>query len=1121
MPDTRRYVERLQVQLDGGDSTEHSHRPALADYLESFDSRIVATNEPRRVEAGAPDYSVGRRRGHGLLLVGKIEAKDVGIDLDGIHADSERRTPRTREGEQLHRYREAFDNLIFTDYIQFRWYRRGERRLDATLGSFEHGKIRETQKGIASVEALITDFLNTAPIRIRTARTLAERMARLTDLMHVIVLASIANGTVSSTTKSLQQAFKDVLVSDLTNETFADMFCQTIAYGLFAARVRHDPASGPFEGLGAAAEIPRTNPFLRQVFSLITGPDLEDEPYSGLVDDLAQLLDDTDMVSVLRDFGTQVRRDPIVHFYETFLGEYNPRLRDIRGVYYTPMPVVSYITRSIDQLLIDRFDVAEGLADTSTVDGGEHRVLVLDPATGTGTFLYEVINIVRQRIGDAGMAGAWAPYVREHLLPRMFGFEIMMAPYAVAHLKLGLQLAGQDLPETEREAWAYNFEHDDRVGVFLTNALDPGETRSDILFGQFISDEANAAGHVKTDLPIMVVLGNPPYQGQSMNASERLTAVDGRKTKVRTFIGQLLLDYYTVNGEPLGERNPKWLQDDYVKFIRFGQWRINQTGRGILGFVTNHTYLDAPTFRGMREKLLRSFDDIYVIDLHGSIRRHEQPPEGGIDENVFDQIQQGVSVAIFVKTSAAEGLGTVHFHERWGTRDDKYEWLSDNNVVTTPWTSFTPTTPFYGFRPEDADIRAEWDQGIPLPDIFPVYTTGIVTSRDSLVIDSRRQRLTNRIREFLDPATTDESIRAKFFPGEPRTRRDGTVILPGDTESWSLPRRRATLQADTDLDGSYRCIEYRPFDERFILYHPDAIERDRRDVMTHMLEGPNVGLVSARSNKSPIQDQFFVSRLITEAKTGESTTQSALFPVWCYPDVGSRDRVQALLGTSEVAAGRTPNIGGSFEAALSEALSLVLVGTPQGDLVTTVGPEDILAYVYAVTNSRTYRIRYAGFLHMQYARIPVTRDSETFRALCRLGTRLVSLSLLEVPDLDNGTPSFPVPGSGEVAPGYPKWVGSGETPPDRSAPEDTDRLYINGDGSIHGGSGQFFEGVSQEVWEFSVGGHAVLEKWLRARRGDRLDFEEIRHVSRVANAARLILDTQAEIEELLPVWPLP
>ncbi len=1123
MTRTSHYVERLRAALETGDATEHTHRAALQEFIESFDPDVVATNEPKRVAAGAPDYSVGRRRGHGLLLIGKIEAKDVGADLDAIHSDSERPKPRTREGEQLRRYREAFDNLLLSDYIQFRWYRRSESRLEASLGASTGNKITVNPNGAADVEALIKDFLAAVPHKVRTARMLAERMARLTDLMQEIVLASIKAGEVSKETQGLQDAFKQVLVADLTDETFADMFCQTIAYGLFAARVRHDAAGGPFLRSSAATEIPRTNPFLRRLFSIITGPDLDDEPYSGLVEDLAQLLDDTDMTRVLRDFGSLERRDPIVHFYETFLGEYDPKLRDIRGVYYTPLPVVSYITRSVDQLLTQRFGVVDGLADTSTVDNGDHRVLVLDPATGTGTFLYEVIDLVRQRIRESGMAGAWPSYVREHLLPRLFGFEIMMAPYAVAHLKIGLQLAGQDLREEDRTAWAYDFEHDDRVGIYLTNALDPGETRTSVLLGEFISDEANAAAHVKTDRPIMVVLGNPPYQGQSVNASDKiLIGKRGRKERVRTFIGELLRDYYTVDGAPLGEQNPKWLQDDYVKFIRFGQWRIDKTGRGLLGFVTNHTYLDAPTFRGMREKLLRSFDDIYIVDLHGSLRRREKNPNGGVDENVFDQIQQGVSIVVFVKSSDDTDLARVHFHERWGEREDKYQWLTDNTTASTEWESFTPGPPFYGFHPQDSDVKAEWDSGLSLTSIFPTYSTGVVTHRDELVVDTSATRLRNRIRDFLDSSKSDEAIRAKYF-GEKagRTTARGEYYQPGDNRDWKMASKRAALMADADRDGAFTWIHFRPFDKRAIFYHRHAIDGMKYDVMKHMLAGPNVGLVSARSNKSQTQDQFLATSLMTEVKTGEATTGSVLFPLWLYlPKLADEDEGHTLIPIDEVNAGKVPNLGEACRDTLQSRLGLTLVNNDFGDLTATVGVHDVFNYVYGIVHSRAYRLRYAEFLRSDYAHIPFTGDLDTFRQVCQLGKRLVRLHLLDDSNLNVGNPSFPVVGTGEVAPGFPKWRAAGEAASDGLPTAEEDRLYINRDGSSDGASGQYFEPVAQEVWEFTVGGHQVLDKWLKARRGDRLGFDAVRRFARIVNALRQTLDVQADIEELLPLWPL-
>jgi hypothetical protein len=548
----------------------------------------------------------------------------------------------------LRRYLTSLDNLILTDYLEFRWYLKGKRQLRARLASLQDGRFVKERKGWGPVLHLIQSFLAHQPEPVSRPRQLAERMARLTHLIRDLVVASFETRTASQNLLDLREAFSEVLIPDLAVPQFADMFSQTLAYGLFAARINHTD-SARFQRKDASREIPRTNPFLRRLFSTIAGPELDDEPFVGFVDDLAQLLADSDMDAILKDFGTNTRRrDPVVHFYETFLAAYDPRLREARGVYYTPEPVVSYIVRSVDGLLQSRFAVARGLSDSSQTfyksndENGQqkrtHRVLILDPACGTGTFLYKVIDLIREGFHQQNNAGKWPGYVHEHLLPRLFGFELLMAPYAVAHLKLGMQLTALDLPIEERPDWSYTPEASERLSVFLTNSLEAAQKRSELLIGRYISDEANAAAEIKRDLPIMVVLGNPPYSGHSANKGEWITG--------------LVRDY--ANKEPGARRlaQAKWLQDDYVKFIRFGQWRISQTGAGILAFITNHAYLDSPTFPGMRRHLMETFSEIYLLDLHGDARRGDRAPDGGQDENVFD-IEQGVAIGLFIKGSSS------------------------------------------------------------------------------------------------------------------------------------------------------------------------------------------------------------------------------------------------------------------------------------------------------------------------------------------------------------------------------------------------------------------------------------------------------------------------------------
>lgn len=650
-----KYLREIEKALLAGNATEHTHRPALKELLEAVGTKVTATNEPRREKCGAPDYVVSSDTKHGPLTIGYVEAKDVGKRLDEVE-----------RSEQLTRYRAFLPNLILTDYLEFRWYVEGKPRGAARLGRFgKAGNLKRDKDGTAAVLELLRGFLDHEPAPIASPQELAQRLARLTHMIRDIIIEASEGGHASDTLRDLRKAFAQTLIPDLDQPEkiadFADMYAQTIAYGLFAARCNHR-GPRPFRRLGAATEIPKTNPFLRKLFETITGADLDEEPYAGFVDDVATLLAHADIGAVLEHFGKRTRRqDPVVHFYETFLAAYDPKLREARGVYYTPEPVVSYIVRSVDHILKTRFGCEQGLADTSVYqykrEGGNGkqvksttpRVLILDPACGTGTFLYAVVDLIREQFMARSDAGMWSGYVKNHLLPRLFGFELLMAPYAVAHFKLGMQLAGQDLPsDALRKKWAYDFAggKQDRLKVYLTNTLEGIERAIPDLFGWYriISDEANQAREIKRDLPIMVVMGNPPYSGHSANRS--WTIENGKR--LPTFIGNLIRDYHSVDGGPLGEKNPKWLQDDYVKFLRWGTWRIQRTGAGILAFITNHSYLDNPTFRGMRQQLMETFDEIYIMDLHGNTKKREVAPDGSKDANVFD-IQQGVAICLMVK----------------------------------------------------------------------------------------------------------------------------------------------------------------------------------------------------------------------------------------------------------------------------------------------------------------------------------------------------------------------------------------------------------------------------------------------------------------------------------------
>ena len=634
----KQYLNTLSDALKAGTATEHTHRPMLKTLLEALDPKLTATNEPKQIACGAPDYILTR----GGFTVGYIEAKDVGKSLNEVE-----------RSDQLKRYRSALSNLVLTDYLEFRWYVDGELRQEARLARVQPGgKVKPEKDGIEAVEALLQNFLAHQTEPVSKPKELAERMARLTHIIRDIIFTAFDTGQASELLQGWREAFAQVLIADLglpeRTADFADMVAQTLAYGLFSARLM-DRTPETFTRHEAQNLIPKSNPFLRRFFARMTSIELDEEPFAPFVNDLVNLLAHTDMDAVLADFGKRTRQeDPIVHFYETFLAAYDPKLREARGVYYTPEPVVSYIVRSVDYLLKTRFDCPQGLADSSKtsvpnfdpslkVKGKNqtrkttesHTVLVLDPATGTGTFLYAVIDHIRAQFVAQGNAGMWPGYVKNHLLPRLFGFELLMAPYAVAHFKLSLQLAGRDLPAAQANQWAYLPDDDERLGVYLTNTLEEAHEMTGLpLFTQWVADETNAANEVKRHLPVLVVMGNPPYSANSANKGTEITNL-------------IQNDYYPQ--DHIKEQNPKLLLDDYVKFIRWGQWRIERSGKGILAFISNNGYLDNPTFRNMRRNLLDTFTEIFILNLHGDARKKEFSPDGSIDENVFD-IQQGLQL---------------------------------------------------------------------------------------------------------------------------------------------------------------------------------------------------------------------------------------------------------------------------------------------------------------------------------------------------------------------------------------------------------------------------------------------------------------------------------------------
>ena len=1066
----QKYLDEINRAYERGDSTEHTHRPALKGLIEELENNITATNEPRRIACGAPDIGVSRKVRNLEQSIGYIEAKDIGTDLN-----------QAARSEQIKKkYLPSLENFILTNYIEFRWYVEGEPKLTAVLAhEGKDGKFKASTESREQLRQLLEGFLWHEPEPIINPGQLAAKMASLARLMRDIIEKTLKQEREEGTLHQQMRAFQEVLIHDLTEEQFADMYAQTIAYGMFAA-ICNVTETNKFTREHAAYDLPKTNPFLRKMFGHIAGPDLDDQ-IAWLVDDLTALLRQAELDLILRDFGRRTRKeDPVVHFYETFLSKYNPKMRQMRGVYYTPEPVVSYIVRSVDYLLRTRFDLRRGLADEKKIripvkrpakngKNGEvtewkecHQCMILDPAVGTGTFLYEVINQIYKRF--ARQKGMWSGYVADHLLPRLCGFELLMAPYTVAHMKLGLQL----------KELGYDFGSDERLGIYLTNTLEEAEETSRTLFAQWLSEEAAGANRIKKNLPIMVVLGNPPYSGISANQGK--------------WINNLIEDYRKVDGKPLGEKKV-WLKNDYVKFIRFGQWRIEQTGSGILSFITDHSYLDSPTFRGMRQNLMKSFNEIYILNLHGNTKRRETAPDGSKDENVFDIIQ-GTAIVIFVKYPNQTGI-KVNYADLWGKRKNKYETLNTIDVKNTNWQRIKPISPFYEFIPVNRQLEDEYNQGWKITEVYCLGSNGVQTSRDHLVVAYDKAELEKRFVRIRNTKIEDYIIKEE--------------LKVEDRSFWKFSEAREEFCRDKKWRTHIKEYLYRPYDQVWIYFSRYFVHRLRCNVMRHLMRD-NVALCVGRAGLVTygIWDLVLCINSVCDHNIFYRGS-SMNFPLYLYPKEENN-----LFDVSHWPAGRDgrkPNLTKEFVDELAKGIQLEFISDGVGDLKKTFGPENVLHYIYAVFHSPEYRRRYAEFLKRDFPRVPLTGSKVFFRKLCRLGEKLVKLHLMKEDILEDERkwPGFDVKGEDIVEKGYPKYVAHADRP--RKG-----RVYINKD--------QYFDGIRPEIWNFQVGGYKVCEKWLKDRRGRKLAYEDISRYQKIVVSLAETSGLMEKIDEVIGDWPV-
>lgn len=1047
MPADRNAFDRYLLALRKtpvDKKTEHTDRGALEALLQTVadgaDGKISVQHEPKReADKGAPDFRVTKR---GLIL-GYVENKTIGENLD-----------RVLKSDQIKKYKTLSENIVLTDYLHFVWINKDGVKRETLLheSDLEHPKFKLKDDRIEAVRKLLGGFFSTAPEGIGKSQQLALALATRSKLLRDYLGEELVRQERDSKGEKLFglfQVFRDQVFQDLTIADFADAFAQMLSYGLFLARL--NSKNDEITLHNAREYIPGSFRLIRELVDFLT--ELEKKEYRDVrwvVEEVLSIVNAIDLAAIQNDLSFRGRkaisrkvkakdedehrlfeRDPFIYFYEDFLKAYDAKTRKSRGVYYTPPPIVNFIIRAVDDILKDTFEIRDGLAD-------HKRVTVLDFACGTGTFLLEVFEKAFENIGGPE-SGKAEPLVREHFLKNIYGFEYLIAPYTIAHLKLSQYLKDRGHPLKE----------DERLQVFLTNTLEPVEPQPNLLLPA-ISDEVEAAQAIK-EKPILVITGNPPYSGHSKNKGAWITSS--------------IAKYREGFPELSKPAQGKWLQDDYVKFVRFAQMKmdggifeytdergnlqtltIEGADAGIVAIITNHSWLDNPTFKGMRKSLLQSFDQIFVIDLHGNTKKKERAPDGGDDKNVFD-IEQGVAISLFVKKPG--GPRGVWLCDVWGKRLPKYQFASQSDVASISWQQVSPESPDWSFAIQNARRKKEYSEFHPLADIFSVSgdpAPGIVTTHDNFAISFTKEDAASKVAQFLQTENEEEAR---------------TIWQLCTQDQWSYERAKKELP-EIDLGSATVSVLYQPFDIRWTVWDRNVAVHRRERMTRHMLM-PNLSLNLIRKLdiSGPWSHILISDRPITHHAVSSKEVNFA-FPL----------RLASPEGRVAI-----ENLSPAFRAFLDARYN------------HHYSPEEILGYIYAVLHAPTYRMKYAEFLRIGFPRIPFPESAEHFDALSALGWALVQAHLLKkLPHLSLAD----FKGKGDRTVEKPRYS------------EVEAAVFINAD--------QCFKPVPKEVWEFHIGGYQVIDKYLKSRKGRTLTLDEINHVGAVAGSLAFTIDQMGKID---------
>ncbi len=1034
------YLQEIQRYFTDTNSSEHSYRTTFENYLkEIFPAKdgYFTQQDQRAISGNKPDFVILKNN----IPVLYIEVKKVGEDLDKIE-----------KSNQADRYF-GYDNLIISDYVDFRFFRNGQKYGEniALADCNNKNRTLHPKKEIETLTRTIIDFIKEHKEPIKRGKHLAQIMGGKAQRIRDNVRDMLESGKESYIDLiKMQNVVRENLISNLDNESFADMYAQTLVYGLFAARY-NDKSPDNFSRTEARELVPKTNPFLRSFFDHIAGNTFPDR-LRFIVDELCEAFSHADVHKLLYDFyGTEKdSKDPIIHFYEDFLKEYDSKKKMDMGVFYTPKPVVQFIVRAVDSILKSEFGLAKGLSDTTKISidtkevdpksGKEkkvskeyHKVQVLDVATGTGTFLNEVINHIH---GDfIRQEGRWSSYVKNDLLPRLHGFELMMASYTIAHLKLGMTLHDSGVTDLTQ-----------RLGVYLTNTLEApvDYSNQNTLFGimDSIADEAKNASRVKSEYPIMCVIGNPPYAISSSNKGE--------------WIQDKLEDYK----KGLNEKKIN-IDDDYIKFIRFAQYMVDKNGEGIVAYISNNSFIDGITHRKMRQSLLKSFNSIYILDLHGNARKKETSPDGSRDQNVFD-IMQGVSINIFVKKKDKKEseLGKVYHVDLYGDRNSKYESLDQGIFEDMKWNKLQYSEPYYFFVPKDFSENVEYEKGFKISEFFIKNSSGLKTERDELCIKLNEDDIKQVIHNF--QVLSEEELKNKYHLY--------------DSRDWKI------LFAKKDIienEGVYKKVLFRVFDERFsyitgtsrgFMGTPGKMSK----IMSSTLS--NIALLSSKSFSGTYFDRIFITD--KPADIHSASDQSYVFPLYLHTDQNEK----------------VPNLNKEIWDKINEIVS----GTT---------PENILDYIYAVLHSPTYREKYKEFLKIDFPRVPYPESKERFFALAKLGEKLRELHLMTDPSINDFITTFPNAGSDEVEKiKFEKHLEAHE-----KVTGERGNLNRADIGDVWINNEQYFGDVPEIAWNFYIGGYQPAQKYLKDRKGRKLTNDEIEQYQRII---KVLIETEKIMREI-------